>query len=59
MSEIIKFQYIEGKNKWILKQDSYTQKWILYKNDKKLKTSQDWIDVAKEIPDYAEKTKAR
>jgi hypothetical protein len=56
MSEIIKFQYIEGKNKWVLKQDSYTRKWILYKNGTKIKTSQDWEVVAKEIPCYVEKT---
>lgn len=51
MSEIIKFQYIDGKNKWVLKQDSYTRKWVLYLNNKKIKTSQKWEEVAKEIPD--------
>lgn len=53
--EIIKLQYIEGKDNWTLKQDSYTQKWILYKNGTKIKTSQDWGVVAKEIPCYVEK----
>ena len=52
MAEITKFQYIEGKDNWTLKQDSYNQKWILYKNNKKIKTSQEWGNVAKEMPCY-------
>jgi len=52
MAEIIKFQYIDGKNKWVVKQDSNTQKWISYKNNKRIKSSQHWINVVKEIPGY-------
>jgi hypothetical protein len=57
MAEITMETYNDGKNIWTFKQDSYTKKWILYKDGKKIKTSQKWEETAKEVPEYAKKIK--
>ena len=52
MAEMCKMEYTEGKDVWTVKQDSNNLKWVLYKNKKKIKTSQDWNKIAVEIPCY-------
>ena len=44
--------YTEGKNKWEIKRDSEDNKWSVFKNGKKLKTSKFFDVVIKEIPLY-------
>jgi len=41
--------FYDGKNTWMFKQDSYTRKWTLYKDNKELKSHQEWEEVAKYV----------
>jgi hypothetical protein len=44
--------YTEGKNKWEIKRDSEDNKWSIFKNGKKLKTSKFFEVIAEEVPCY-------
>lgn len=52
--EIQKAQIFDGKDTYLIKQDSFDNRWIVYKNDNKkpLKQSKYFSEIAKVIPFY-------